>query len=127
MSQQMYLAATRCKIRFGSSHGIIAVEDLWDISLTELKRIGNQLNKELKSAEDDIFATSPKTEDLELQLRFDIVKDIVEIRQAEITAASEAKERAAKKQKLLARLEELDNQEIEKQSRDELIAEIEKL
>lgn len=123
--------ASRQRIRFETAKGALAVEDLWDLPLTvtrpgavSLDNIAIGLHKQLKEAGDSIsFVTETTTAGkTELQLKFDVVKYIIDVRVAENKAEREKTERAQKKQQLLAILDRKENAELEGKSADEIRA-----
>ena len=102
--------AARKKLRFASVQGLLSVEHLWDLPLTKpktndrayLDEIAICLHGELKNATEVSFVTSSKKpNDAELQLKFDIVKHIIDVRVAENAAAATARTNAEKRQQLL--------------------------
>lgn len=122
----MYEVALRNKFRFNSPKGLLTIEDLWDLPLqsatgrANLDDIARGLFKELKG-NDTISFVDPGTEkDTTLQAKFDIVKPIIDGRVAENTAASEARVRTEKKQKLLAILAKKEDETLEHMSPEDL-------
>lgn len=102
----IFLQAAKLKLRFATPVGNLSVEDLFDLPLDSktgkpnLYAIGNELNKQLQQASGNIFSDD-NTTDAVTQLRFDIVKEVIELKKAERQAAQDAKTRADQKQKLL--------------------------
>ena len=100
--------AARQKLRFESSKGTLSVEHLWDLPLTStvegkanLDSIAIGLHHELKNSTEVSFVTSSKKPNDELQLKFDIVKHIIDVRVAENATAATARANAEKRQQLL--------------------------
>lgn len=120
--------AARNKLRFQTEMGILSAEDLWQLPLstsrgTSLDDIARGLNHALK--DDNVsFVNEEQKPNATLQLSFDIVKHIIDVKKAERTAAQEAKAKADKKQKLLALIEQKENEALSQKSLDELRAEI---
>lgn len=77
-TENLFEQATRKKLRFKASNGQITTEDLWGLSLEALNTIGMGLRQELRTNEDSLIA-APKT-DSTLQLRFDVVKHIIDVK-----------------------------------------------
>ncbi len=104
----MFEKATRLKLRFESPKGLLAVEDLWDLPLTSargaanLDDIARGLNRKLKDADVVSFVNKEQKSDEVIQLKFDLVKKIIDTRLAENEAATKTRERAERKQKLLS-------------------------
>jgi len=102
----MFEKATRLKIRFATSAGQLAVEDLWDLPLTSktkvnLDDIASNIHKNLKSGDDVSFVVTEKKSNPIEQLRFDIVKYIIDTKLAENAVSAAAKAKSEQKQKIL--------------------------
>lgn len=99
-NQNIFEQATRQKLRFESAVGLLSVEDLWTLSLSSsnnkpnLDTIAVELNKALKGTEESFVLNKKK--DAILQLKFDVVKSIIETRLQENAAKTEGAQRAAK-------------------------------
>ncbi len=75
----MYKKVSKLKLRFNTSRGMLSAEQLWDLSLIDLKSAIKAVKKLLQAKNDDedlAFLDSETTVDVENQLRFDILKDI---------------------------------------------------
>lgn len=99
----MFEQASRLKLRFKASNGLISTEDLWDLPLSQLDVIAKGLRKELREA-DDSFIEESKT-DVKLELRFEIVKYVITTKIAERDARAAQRDKAARRQQLLEALE----------------------
>lgn len=103
--------ATRKNLLFATSTGVMTTSDLWNLSLERLKTLGkiafNTLadTKTEKSAfdEDDVKVSK---EEVELQLKFDIIKSIYETKKAEKLAIDTARETKEHNQKILSLIAE---------------------
>jgi hypothetical protein len=101
----MFEQATRLKLRFETSRGMLSVEDLWDLPLSSqrgvsLDEIAISLHNALKH--DTIsFVDDTEKPDPRLQLSFDLVKHVIDVRKAENKVAAEARAKAEQKQKIL--------------------------
>lgn len=119
-----FLEGSRRKLRFDSTVGQLAIEDLWDLPLTSAKgvsldRLAVGLSKRLREGTESFVEAETQLNE-ELTLRFNIVKQIIDIRLAERDAAKAAKEKAEKKQKILAILERKQDMALENASAEEL-------
>jgi len=91
-------AVTRQKIRFDTPQGVLTVEDLWKLPLTgtgnqaNLDQIGMNLANEIKKSETQSLVKKPTTANARLQLAYDTVVHIINVRLAE----AEQKENAEK-------------------------------
>ncbi len=122
----MFEQATRAKLRFATTNGQLSVEDLWDLPLTSttnranLDAIAVGLYAELNSNRNISFVNSNSTGDQTLQLKFDIVKHIIDVRKAENASAVEARARKDQKQRLLELINQKENESLAGKSIDEL-------
>jgi hypothetical protein len=120
--------ATKMKLRFASPKGTLSIEDLWDLSLNDLDTIAIRLNKEIKEKATESFVhkentgVSPK-----LQLSFDVVKRVIEIKMKEAEAKKKATELRAQKARIMELIEQKRNAAFSEKSVDELMAELSKI
>lgn len=99
--EKMFEYATRNKVRFPFK-GLISVEDLWDLSLTNLDSIYKALNKQVKQSEEESLLNTKTTVDKELDVQIAIVKHIVAVKLTEQEAREKASAKKAQKQKIMA-------------------------
>ena len=118
--------ATRNKIRF-SFKGIIATEDLWDLSLVSLDSIYKTLNAKSKQAKEESLLNTKSKDDEMLETQIEIIKHIVETKQAEIKAKLEASENRQKKQRISAILKDKQDDALLNKSEEELTAMLKEL
>jgi len=125
----LFEKASRLKLRFASLAGPLSVEQLWDLPITtkakngaDLAGIARNLNHQLKASSDDDlpFLSSTKKADSDTQLAFDIVRHIVETKQAEAAKAAETAANRDKKQQILALIATKENEELGSKGLDEL-------
>jgi len=94
----IYKEASQAKLRFQTSKGVLSVEQLWDLNLTTLSNCIKNTKKVLSKDNNDdelSFLDESKTVDREMQLRFDILKDVYLVKKSErdnIAKAAKAKE-----------------------------------
>lgn len=122
----MFEKASREKLRFSSVKGLLTVEDLWDLPLSQLNSFAKSINKKLKTEEEEDFLEEVK-KDEKLQLSFDIVVHIIKTRQEENKKLRETNENKKKKQKILEILSKKRDNSLEQKTEEELLAELEKL
>lgn len=128
--EMMFEKATRQKVRFDTSRGQITVEDLWDLPLTSttskpnLDDIAKGLHRELRSSAETASFVTPaaNTGNEELQLKFDVVKHVIDVRVAERNAASEATKRRETKQRILEIVQMKEDESLRGKSLEELKA-----
>ena len=123
----MFKKATRLKLRFETSRGVLTTEDLWDLPLQELNTIAKSLNKTLKSIEEEDFLEEINNEDKITKMQFDIVKHILDTKKDESNAMKDAAAKKIEKEKLLAILAKKQDSCLENLSEAELKKKINKL
>lgn len=126
--------AARGKLRFESTVGDLTAEQLFDLPLTakgerpNLDSIARAVNRELKDIVDGSFVEiKPDPRKTDLELRLDILKHVIEAKQAEKAAAEARAANAERKRKLLDALAAKDDQALAGMSREDIQAEIAKL
>jgi hypothetical protein len=129
----MFEQASRLKIRFETSKGLLSVEDLWDLPLTSdtgranLDDLARGLHQHLKDAGDNVSFVSPveNKADERLQLGFDVVKHIIGVRVAERDAAKAETDRKARKQRIMSIIAQKEDEKLSSTSLEELRAMLE--
>jgi len=122
----MFEKASRLKLRFDSPKGFLSVEDLWDLPLTSqtgkanLDDIARGLHKQLKNSEDVSFVVKEHKSDETIQLKFDIIKHVIDVKLADNESARIAKDNKEKKQQLLAIISHKENEQLLNMPLDEL-------
>ena len=119
--------ATRIRLRFETSRGTLNTEDLWKLTLTELDKLAIALNKQLKEASEESFIKTKTNNTVLLELRFDIVKHIIDTLLAENEEKKKAADKKVKRDQLLELIAKKENQELEGKSLEELKSELSKL
>ena len=110
--------ASRKDLLFNSPQGALSVTDLWHIPLTStngranLDDIARSLSNQVKSQGEESFVLTPAKVDSDVQLSFDIVKRVIEVRLAENKAKLEKAEIAKKKAQLTEALAAAQNKEL---------------
>lgn len=121
---RLFELAVRKKYRF-PFRGQISVEDLWDLSITNLDAVFKTLNKEKKQSEEESLLSVKSEADKEVENKIEIVKYIVAVKQAEAAERISAKEKAQRKQRIAAIIERKQDEELESKSIEELMKIIE--
>lgn len=116
----MYKKASKLKLRFSTGKGNLSVEDLWDLSLEQLDAIAVKLDEQIeKSPRKSFIKTVSKGNEI-LELKFTIVKDIIETKMSEQAARENQQAKNAQRQKLLELIAKKEDSELEGKSADEL-------
>lgn len=111
--------ATKNKLRF-SFRGEQSVEDLWDLSLTNLDTIYKSLMKEKKDSTEESLLEVKSSADQELDIKILIIKYIVTIKLEEKAAKEQAIENRKQKQKILEIMAKRQDSALENMSDEEL-------
>ena len=119
--------AAREHLRFNTSIGPLAVEDLFDLPLTtkiagkvSLDSVGRAIRKRLKDADDVSLVDPADATDTTDQLRFDIVKHIIDARIEANKEEAKKREAAEKKQRIMALIAEKKDDALKGKSLEEL-------
>ena len=124
----MFEKAARLKVRFDTTLGRLSVEELWDLPLTSttnrtnLDDIACSLYAQLKNGTDVSFVVPDRKSNELIQLKFDLVKHIIDVRLAENAAKTQARNNAEKKQRLLQIIAERTEEDLRGKPLDELRA-----
>lgn len=125
-----FLSASRLKLRFDSPKGFLGIEDLWDLPLSSgigkanLDTIAMDLDRQLKSTVGTSFVMKEVKTDEVTQLKFNVVKEIIDIRLTENEAAAKARINREKLQNIMALISAKENEQLSAKSIDELRAEM---
>lgn len=111
--------ATRNKVRF-SYKGMISVEDLWDLGVTELDKIYKALNSQVKQSQEESLLATKSEGDEVLDIQIEIVKYIVYVKLAEKEALAKAADKKAQKQKIMAIIAKKQDESLENASVEDL-------
>jgi hypothetical protein len=119
--------AARKQFRFDSSKGQLSVEQLWQLPLTgngvNLDDIAKALFRQIKDADGEVSFVKPTVAaDNMLQAKFDIVKHIIDVKLAERDAADKAAATRVKNQKIMALIDQKQDEKLSSASIEELRA-----
>lgn len=129
----LFLIASRLKTRFPSSIGELRVEQLWDLPLTSAKAaslddVGRRLLAELRTySEESLIDNGRNAAKAATERSIEIVKTIIETKQAEAQAARQKTLNVAQKAKLLDALARKQDSALEQMSEAEIKAAIQAL
>lgn len=117
--------AIRLKLRFNFK-GMLTVEDLWDLKLNELDMIYKELNQQKKLQESESLLTNNSINDI-VNLQIEIIKYVVEQKQAEQLAKQTEIEKQQQKQKILEILSRKQDDDLQNKSTEDLLKMLENL
>jgi hypothetical protein len=116
---EMFETAVRTKMRFPFK-GLISAEDLWDLPVESLDSIFKVLNSQLKQAKEESLLNVRSKQDAEIDLKIEIIKYVVKVKQEEDALRLKAKENREKKQKLMELIANKQDTELQNKSIEEL-------
>lgn len=115
-----WIECLKNKYRF-EFKGILNVEDLFDLKLEDLDLIYKGLKKEEQELQgDSLLENVENPKKAEVEAKLNIVKEIFNMKQAEIEANKRAAANSAQKAKILAIIENKQDQELSEKSIEEL-------
>lgn len=116
----MFKQATKQKLRFATNKGYLSVEDLWDLSLPSLDKIAVALDEELAKSPRKSFITDNTPKNDELELKFNIIKEIIATKLQEKADKEAAKDKAAEKARLVELLAKKQSEKLESLTEEQL-------
>ena len=122
--------ASKAKLRFIITKGVITTEDLWDLKLEDLDKIAVSLRKQVKESEEESFIKTTSSKSIvtqETELKFEIVKHIITVKLAEKEARVLAAEKRAKRAQLIELIGKKELTNLESKSIDDLKKELAEL
>lgn len=123
----LFEKASRSRLRVQTSRGLLPVEDLWTLPLPVLDEAAIALNEAIEKSSNKSFIRTKTKDNTVLELRFNIVKHIIDVRLAEEEAAEKAKEVRAKRNQLMTLIAQRKDEELSKKSLEELYKELDAL
>lgn len=99
-NKNLFEVATKNKFRF-PYRGLITVEDLWDLPVTELDSVFKALNSEMKESKEESLLNTKSEADVVLENKIEIVKYIVSVKLEEAEAKKKSRENREKRERIL--------------------------
>lgn len=127
MNNNIFEAATKQKLRFRATAGMVTTEDLWDMGLEQLDSVAKVINKNVKESAEESFIKKTSTVNKTAQLMLDIVVSIINTKLAEEVRRKNLAERRIKREKILEIMSRKEQGVLENKSLKSLEAELEKL
>lgn len=118
----MYKEALQKKLRFKTNKGMVTTEDLFDLSLQNLNTLAIMLDKKISEAPKKSFIEELPAEENDDELRFSIVKDVINIKLKARKDNIDKAQADAQKKRILEILAKRNDEELEKKSTEELRA-----
>jgi hypothetical protein len=98
---ELFVIAARKKFRFSSTKGELNVEDLFDLNLNFLDSIAVALDEKIQKAGRKSFVQKRAASTTDFEIQLEIVKFVIESKQAEIEERKAREAKAAKREFLL--------------------------
>lgn len=124
--EKIFEYAAKHKLRF-PYRGSITTEDLYDLSPADLDRIYKTLAREAKKNEEESLLADKKDEDVDLNVKIDIIKHIVTEKLAAIERAKKAAATKMQAEKIRAIIAEKQDAALKEMSPEELNKMLEEL
>lgn len=115
----LFEIATRRKYRFATNKGSLSVEDLWDLSSTQLDAIYRAMTKELREQGGESLMQKDNDNTV-LADKIEIIKHIFLVKQEEIAARKAAEENRNKRQRIMEILEQKRDASLQNMSEEDL-------
>ena len=115
-----FMLASREKLRVQTSKGLLSVEQLWELPVTELDSLAVSLEEEANKSKGKSFLVKRVTKDATAKLKFDIALEILQTKVAEAEEAKQKKEDKEHNEKILALIMDKKDQSLKGKSIKEL-------
>lgn len=122
----MYKEASKQGIRIQTNKGMLSVEQLWSLSLTDLDNLAVSLEEAYKTSKGKSFLDKRTTKDKGLKLQFDIVLDVLQTKMEDNEVTRNAQEVKEHNQKILALIAKKREGALEEKTLEELEAMLKK-
>ena len=116
---EMFEKASKKKLRFESSKGLLTTEDLWELSLTALDTIAKKVNREIREHEEESFISTRRVSG-DNTLKLEILKYVIAEKIAERDKAKEKAVRDAQVSQLKEILSQKQTEELKSLSPEDL-------
>ena len=115
----LFEIATRRKYRFATNKGSLSVEDLWDLSSTQLDATYRAMTKELREQGGESLMQKDNDNTV-LADKIEIIKHIFLVKQEEIAARKTAEENRNKRQRIMEILDQKRDASLQNMSEEDL-------
>jgi len=119
---EKFKEASKQKLRFQTSKGLLSVEQLWDLSLNELDALAVALEVDVEESGRKSFLTKTSSKNKLAKLRFDLALDVLTSKQEELQAANEKAETKEHNKKIISLIAEKQDESLRNKSIPELEA-----
>ena len=119
MVKNVFKYAAKKQLRFPYK-GLISVEDLFNLGLTELDSVYKVLKKQQKSSSEESLISDKTPQDTELEIKLAIVKEIFDDKKIAMDKAKKTAEKKAQAQKILEIMNKKQDEALQNMSQEEL-------
>ena len=116
----MYKKASKLKLKFNTTLGNLSVEQLWDLSLTDLDTLAVSLEEAYENSKGKSFLVKKTTKDKTIKIMFDIALDVLNTKAEEVEIARNASDVKEHNQKILELIKNKQDDELKDKSIEEL-------
>ena len=122
MSEQTsnFEQASRFKLRYQTTKGLVSTEDLWDLTLVQLNEVAKVLSKQVKEAGEESFIEVKSSVNEKLELTFEIVKYVIQVKLAEKAEKELALEKSSKRQQIMELINQKKNEQLSQMNVEDL-------
>ena len=92
--------ASRLKLKFQTTRGLLSTDQLWDLPLTELDALAVSLQEKYEESGKKSFLVKRTVKDKTTKLQFDVVLDVLQTLSEEVETAKTKAEDKAHNQKI---------------------------
>ena len=119
--------ASKSKLTFKLSNGVVKTDDLWSLSLESLDVLARFLNKEVKESGEESFIEERSSKNETLELKFSIVKHIIKCKLSDKKESELRIINSDKKDKILQAIANKQDNSLNEMSIDDLKKELDNL
>ena len=123
MVKNVFKYAAKKQLRFPYK-GLVSVEDLFNLGLTELDSVYKVLKKQQKSSSEESLISDKTPQDTELEIKLAIVKEIFDDKKIAMDKAKKAVEKKVQAQKILEIMNKKQDEALQNMSQEELQAQL---
>lgn len=116
----LFEKASKTKLRFSTTKGVLSTEDLWDLSLESLDKIAKNLYKQIKESEEISFISEKSNEDTLASIKLEIVKFVITFKMDEAKEKKLRAEKLALKKRIADEIAKKKDNKISEMSIEEL-------
>lgn len=119
---ELFAKASKNKIRFETSKGLLSTEELWDLGLHSLDKLAIGLNRQLKESATESFVVETPRADTILQMKFDVVLAVITSKKQDAQEAASRAETSERNELIRSIISDKKNEELKSKSLEELEA-----